>query len=88
RITSKAVLVNEIDRWLKNFRRSSTEFRLILHVHPSIADYITTGTISVISKLMLKYFARIKVQQSDSVGIDQFKFYSIRQQKDISGDFM
>lgn len=88
RITSKAVLINEIDRWLKNFRRNTSEFRLILHVHPTIADYITEGTWSVISKLMIKHFARIKVQQSDSVGIDQFKFYSVRQQKDISGEYL
>ena len=88
RITSKAVLINEMDRWLKNFRRSSTEFRLILQVHPNMADYITNGTWSVISKLMIKYFARIKVQQSDSVGIDQFRFYSVRQQKDITGEYL
>ncbi|GAB1371588.1 Rne/Rng family ribonuclease [Candidatus Kapaibacterium sp.] len=87
RITSKTVLINEIDRWLKNFRRSSSEFRLILNVHPSIANFITEGTISVISKLMIKYFARIKVQQSDSVGIDQFRFYSVRQQKDITTEY-
>lgn len=88
RITSKAVLINEIDRWLKNFRRSSSEFRLILHVNPAIADYITSDAWSVISKLMIKHFARIKVQQSDSVGIDQFKFYSVRQQKDVTGEYL
>jgi hypothetical protein len=37
---------------------------------------------------MIKYFARIKVQQSDSVGIDQFRFYSVRQQKDITGEYL
>jgi ribonuclease G len=88
RVTSKAVLINEIDRWIKNFRRTSSEFRLILNVHPTIADYITSGTWSIISKLMIKYFARIKVQQSESVGIDQFKFYSVRQQKDITGEYL
>ncbi|MBX3045353.1 MAG: Rne/Rng family ribonuclease [Candidatus Kapabacteria bacterium] len=88
RITSKAVLINEIDRWLKNFRRSSSEFRLILSLHPNVADFITKDTWSVISKLMIKYFARIKVQQSDSVGIDQFKFFSVRQQKDITGEYL
>jgi ribonuclease G len=88
RVTSKAVLINEMDRWIKNFRRTSSEFRLILNVHPTIADYITSGTWSIISKLMIKYFARIKVQQSESVGIDQFKFYSVRQQKDITGEYL
>jgi ribonuclease G len=88
RITSKTVLINEIDRWLKNFRRTSNEFRLILNVHNSIANYLTEGSWSLISKLMIKYFARIKVQQSDSIAIDQFKFYSVRQQKDITAEYL
>lgn len=88
RVTSKAVLINEIDRWIKNFRRESNEFRLILHLHTSVAEYITNGTWSILSKLMLKYFVKIKVMQSDSVAIDQFKFFSVRQQKDITGEYL
>lgn len=88
RITSKVVLINEIDRWLKNFRRTSSEFRLILIVHNTIANHITEGSLSIISKLMIKYFARIKVQQSDSMAIDQFKFFSVRQQKDITSEYL
>ncbi len=87
RVTSKAVLINEIERWLRNFSKRSKEFRLILNVHPIIAEHLTDGTFSTISKLMIKYFVKIKVQQSDSVPVDQFKFFSIRQQKDITNDF-
>ncbi len=88
RVTSKVVLINTIERWLKNFRANSREFRLQLTVHPKIADYLTDGTISRISKFMIKYFVKIKIQQSDHVGIGQFKFYSIRQQKDITKDYL
>lgn len=87
RITSKAVLINDIERWLKNYRKTSTEFRILLQLHPSIAEYITEGTISTISKFMIKYFVKIKVQQNENIPIDQFKFFSIRQQKDITNDF-
>ncbi len=87
RVTSKAVLINEIERWLKNFRKISKEFRLILNVHPNIAEYITEGTFSTISKLMIKYFVKIKVQQNENVQVDQFRFFSIRQQKDITNEF-
>lgn len=88
RITSKSVLVNHIERWLGNFRKDSREFRLILNVHPIIAEYITEGTISTLSKLMIKYFVKINVQQNESIKIDHFKFFSVRQQKDITHEYL
>lgn len=87
RITSKQVIENDIERWLKNFKKESNEFRLILTLHPAIADFITQGTLSTLSKLMIKYFVRIKLQQSDLLPLDNFKFFSIRQQKDITFDY-
>jgi len=87
RITSKQVIINDIERWLKNFKKDSSEFRLILTVHPVIADFITEGTLSTLSKLMIKYFVRIKLQQSDLLPLDNFKFFSIRQQKDITHEY-
>lgn len=88
RITSKSVITNAIERWLKNFRINSREFRLILHVHPHIATFLSEGTLSRISRLMIKYFVKIKVQQSDHLRIDDFRFFSVRNQKDITQDYM
>lgn len=88
RIISKAVLINSIERWLKSFRKKSREFKVIMQVHPYIATYITEGTISIVSKLMLKYFVKISVQQNDSVQIDKFRFISVRKEKDITNDYM
>ena len=88
RVTSKAVIINEIERWLKNFRKNSNEFRLILNVHPNIAEYIADGTISSLSKLMIKYFVKIKLQQNETLAIDSFRFFSVRHQKDITSDYI
>lgn len=88
RVTSKTVLINEIERWLRNFRKNSREFRLELFVNPSVAEYISEGTVSIISRLMIKYFVKIKLQQHDSIKIDQFTFFSVRQQKDITNDYL
>jgi len=88
RVTSKGVVSNALERWLKNFRIHSKEFRLILHVHPHLATYLMDGTISRLSRLMIKYFVKIKVQQSDLLKMDDFRFFSVRQQKDITQDFM
>jgi ribonuclease G len=87
RIASKAVLLNSIERWLKNFRLKSKEFRLILYVHPHVAAYLAEGKISKLSRLMIKYFVKIKIQQSEHVHIDQFSFHSVRKQKDVTADY-
>ncbi|NLO20096.1 MAG: Rne/Rng family ribonuclease [Ignavibacteria bacterium] len=88
RIPSKAVLMNAIERWLKKFRIKSREFKLLLEVHPHVASYLTEGSISKITRLMLKYFTKIKIQQNDRISINQFKFYSVKQDRDISNEFM
>ncbi len=88
RVTSRAVLLNSIERWLRNFRKKSREFKLVLQLHPHVASHITEGTISTISKLMLKYFVKITVQQNDTVPIDKFRFLSVRRQKDITYEFI
>jgi len=87
RVISKGVLSTAIERWLKNFRSESREFRLILIVHPHIAAYLSEGTLSKISRMMIKYFVKIKVQQSDHIRLDEFKFYSVRQEKDITQEY-
>lgn len=88
RVTSKSVIINNIERWIANFRRSSKEFRLILYVNPYIAETLLNGTISSLTKLMMKYFVKIKVRQDESVKIDHFKFYSVKQQKDITYEYL
>ena len=87
KVTSKSVLTTAIERWLKNFRSNSREFRLILHVHPNLAEFLSEGTISKLSRMMIKYFVKIKLQQSNHIRIDEFKFYSVRQEKDITQEF-
>jgi len=87
RVTSKGVIFSALERWLKNFRSHSREFRLVLHVHPHLATFLMDGTISRLSRLMIKYFVKIKIQQSDLLKIDDFRFFSVRQQRDITQDF-
>ncbi len=88
RIISKSIVSNAIERWLKNFRAHSKEFRLRLHVHPHIAEYLTEGTLSRLTKIMIKYFVKIKLKQSDHLRIDDFRFFSVKNQKDITQDYI
>ena len=88
RILSKASLLNSIEKWLKNYIKSSNEFAINLIVHPQIAEFLTEGNFSVISRLMIKYFTKIHVMQTDSISIDKFRVVSVRKQKDITNDYM
>ncbi len=87
RVSSSNVNLNQIERWLKNFKIYSKEFRLLLRVHPRIAEELNKGAMSKVSKLMFKYFVRIKIIQDDSIAQDQFKFFSVRQQKEVTGEY-
>lgn len=88
RIPTKAEVMTQIERWLKNFKSKAKEFRLRLYVHPHIAEYLTEGNISKLTKLMLKYFVRIKLVIDDSLPIDQFRFESVKFGKDITKEFL
>jgi len=87
RIASKSVLFNTIERWLKNFRIHSREFKIKLIVHPHVALYLTDGALSRLSRLMIRYFVRIKLVQDENIPIDTFKFESARSKKDITQEY-
>lgn len=88
RIASKSVLFNKIERWLKNFRIHSREFKINLYVHPHIASYLTEGALSRLSRLMIKYFIKIKLVQDENIPIDSFKIESARNKKDITQEYI
>jgi len=87
RVLSKALLMNAIDHWLLNFRGKSREFRLLLIVHPSVATYLSDGAFSKLTKLMLRYFVKISLQPNESVSVSEFRFYSIRMQRDVTKEY-
>mgnify|MGYP007030167264 CR=1 FL=1 len=37
---------------------------------------------------MIKYFVRIKLQQNETLHIEQFKFFSVRKNKDITNEYL
>lgn len=87
-IPSKSTVARKIERWLLCFKETSREFRLTLAAHPSIITYLTEGSVSRLTQFMLKYFVRIKVIPNDSFPVDQFQFFSVRQQIDITEKYM
>lgn len=87
RVRSKGITIREIEDWLRKFKLKSNEFRLLLFVSPEVAAYLSEGTFSRLSKIMLRYFVKIKVLQNDKLSNDKFQFYSVKRQKEITKDF-
>ncbi|RCK71917.1 MAG: Cytoplasmic axial filament protein CafA and Ribonuclease G [Ignavibacteriae bacterium] len=83
-VLSKASVVNHIERWIRRFKADSKEYRLRLFVHPSLVSYLKEGTISKLTRLMMKFRLIIKLMEDPSLGIDEFRFYSVKQNKDIT----
>lgn len=86
-IQSKTTIVSQIERWIRRFKTESKEFRLILRVHPSIAQHLMDGTISRLTKIKLRFFVQIKLEEDKALAIDEFRFISRRQDKDITAEF-
>jgi ribonuclease G len=83
-VQSKGTTINLIERWIRRFKTEKHELRLELRVHPAIAEFLSQGTISRLTKIQIKFFVKVKLQSDPSLPADEFHFYSLRQQKDIT----
>jgi ribonuclease G len=86
-VQSKTTTLNQIERWIKRFKSESREFRLQLHVNPNTAMYLTQGTISRLTKIMFKFFVKVKVVPDQAMAMDEFRFTSVKQNKDITEQY-
>jgi ribonuclease G len=86
-VQSKRTTINQIERWIRRFKSESREFRLELRVNPNVAEYLSHGTISRLTKIMFKFFVKVKLVQDPSLPMDEFQFRSIKQQKDITDQY-
>ncbi len=86
-VQSKTTTINHIERWIRRFKSESREFRLQLRVHPTIAEYLSKGTLSRLTKIMFKLFVRIKLVPDSTIPVDEFRFFSVKQNRDITEQF-
>jgi ribonuclease G len=86
-VQSKRTTINQIERWIRRFKSESREFRLELRVNPNVGGYLTQGTISRLTKIMFKFFVKIKLVQDPSLPMYEYRFRSIKQQKDITDQY-
>lgn len=86
-VQSKTTTINQIERWIKRFKSESREFRLQLNVNPVISAYLAQGAISRLTKIMFKFFVRIKLVTDPALPMDEFHFISVKQNKDVTEEY-
>lgn len=86
-VQSKTTTLNQIERWIRRFKSESREFRLQLRANPNIASYLTQGTISRMTRIMFKFFVKVKVVPDQALAMDDFHFISVKQNKDITEQY-
>lgn len=88
-VQSKSTVSRRIERWLSHFRSQTREFRLTLTANPKLIEYLTEGdSMSRLTKMMLRHFVRIKVVPDESLPVEDFRFFSIRRQEDVTEEYM
>jgi len=86
-VRSKTTTLNQLDRWLKRFRAESGERRIALKVNPELEDSLTLGIPSRLLKMMLRHRLIIRLEADSSIPMGEFRIFSTKQQRDITGQF-
>lgn len=86
-LVSKTTIIKQIERWLERFRAENRERKLLLTVNPTLAEMLTSGLMSPLRNIQLKYLMRIQMQTDETLTGDEFRFYSPKQRKDVTSDY-
>ncbi|MCX7936301.1 MAG: Rne/Rng family ribonuclease [Chlorobi bacterium] len=85
RIANQSSVVSRLDQWLARYKKIAPERRLLVHVHPVIAEYLGTGsTVSRLVQLMLRHFIRLQVVPDSLLPQHTFRVISPRTGKDVT----
>ncbi|MBP6673218.1 MAG: Rne/Rng family ribonuclease [Bacteroidetes bacterium] len=87
-IQSKTTILSHIERWLRRYRSEGKELRLHLRVNPSMAEYITNGFFNRLWQMRLNSLKWITIEEDKTLQIDDFRFVSVKQDKDITPEFL
>lgn len=85
-LTKKSNLIHEIEHWLKRYKLQGKHKSLTLKVHPSLEEKLTNGFLSILRKLELKYFIKIKLISDEKISPQKFQFFITKTGEDITED--
>jgi ribonuclease G len=86
-VQSKTTTMNQLERWLRRFKTETNEFRLVLRVNPDLKPILTSGTISRLTRIMLKFRLHIALETDPGISVGEFRCISRKQGRDITDQF-
>lgn len=86
-LTKHSHIVYDLEEWIKKFKKTSNERRLILKCHPLLASRLREGKEGSILKLQLKYFIRIKIEEDNNMQVTHLKFISAKTGNELADIF-
>lgn len=84
-IQSRSTFNNRLERWMRRYKGSGSGLSISLKVNPYIKNYLTEGFVSRITKMRFKNFMFIKLNEDESLALDEFRVYS--KSADITEEF-
>jgi hypothetical protein len=63
------------------------EFALVLKVHPHVSQHLNAGAISKLSRLMVRFFVKIRLEEDEHLEHSEFRFFSVRRQRDVTDEY-
>ncbi len=86
-VQSKSTFMNRMERWLQRYKGGNNGISISLKINPYIKNYLTEGIISKVIKIQVKNMLIIKLEEDDSLPLDEFRVYSKKLGKDITEEF-
>lgn len=84
RIPSKDTMITKIDSWLRRFRTSHKDRRLVITVHPSLADYLIETKSNVVKGFMWQHWVWLEIVPDEVLSPDDFRVFSKRRKSDVT----
>ncbi len=87
RVQSKSTFMNRMERWIRRYKGGNNPVRLKLVVNPYFRYYLENGFWSKLNQIRFRHKLLISLGDDDTLGLDDFRFFSVKEEKDITGEF-
>ena len=88
-VQARFTTINQIERWLRKYAlQHSMKFQqLDLYVSPTVAEPLQNSDMKTELKWFLQHLLFVQVKPDESLRSDDFRFYSRKNNKDITAEF-
>ncbi len=88
-VQARFTTINQVERWLRKYAlQQSMKFQqLDLYVSPTVAEPLKNTEMKTELKWFLQHMVFVRVKQDESLRSDDFRFYSRKNNKDITAEY-